>query len=133
MIRPPGLVGLAALAGWLLVAPATVVAADPVADLADGASSDDAEIGDGPELDDESFEDLVADAQRILTLRGYDAGPIDGQFGLRTQRAIRAYQNLARDQGYLEALKGPQRVPSSDADGRRELVRMDEPAPLRTR
>jgi hypothetical protein len=71
------------------------------------AAPEDAEIGDGPELDEESLEDLVADAQRLLNLRGFDPGPIDGQLGVRTQQAIRVYQHTARSHGTLEALKGP--------------------------
>jgi len=109
---------LAAFAGSMMAAPAT-------------ADAEDAEPGDGPQVDEDSLADLVADAQRMLGLRGYDAGPVDGQFGLRTQRAIRAYQDLARERGYLEALKGP--PPSTtqgDAAGR-ELVGMDPVAPSR--
>ena len=68
---------------------------------------DDLEEPDHPELDEERLVDLVADAQRRLQLSGYDPGPIDGRMGLRTQRAIRAYQAEARHSGMLEALKGP--------------------------
>lgn len=133
MVPPPGsltgLAGLAALLGWLALAPGPADAAD----AADGTWPDEVELGDGPEVDETSFKDLVADAQRMLALRGYDAGPIDGQFGLRTQRAIRAYQSLAREHGYLEALKGPPRTEPGDAAGRRELVRMEPVAPSRAR
>ena len=136
MIRPlgslTGLAGLAALLGWLAMAAGSAGAADAAAEPADGAWLDGVELGDGPEVDEASFKDLVADAQRMLTLRGYDTGPIDGQFGLRTQRAIRAYQNLAREHGYLEALKGPPRAEPGDPAGRRELVRMEPIAPSRT-
>jgi TPR repeat protein len=38
----------------------------------------------------------VADVQRALLLRGYDAGPVDNQLGAKTRSAIRAYQ---RDHG----------------------------------
>ena len=129
MIRAPGsllaVAALAALAGlpdWL-VGPAS---ADAGAVTQESLSGD-VEMGDEPELDDASLRDLVADAQRILTLRGYDAGPIDGRLGLRTQRAIRIYQDAARQQGYLEAIKGPQLAePSGPAGGKRELVRMED-------
>jgi peptidoglycan hydrolase-like protein with peptidoglycan-binding domain len=75
--------------------------------------------GDGPEVDEEQIEDLVADAQRLLNLSGYAPGPIDGQFGPRTQRAIRAYQAAARRHGTLEAIKGP---PPDDLAPRPELA-----------
>ncbi len=132
MIRPPGslpalaaVAALAGLAGWLAMDPARADAGAVA--VADDALSGKVEIGNDPELDEESLRDLVADAQRILTLRGYDAGPIDGRLGLRTQRAIRAYQDAARQQGYLEAIKGPR--PSGAAEGQHELVRMEERAP----
>jgi peptidoglycan hydrolase-like protein with peptidoglycan-binding domain len=129
MTRVPGsllalaaLAALAGLPGWL-VGPA---AADADS-VAPGPLSGEIGIGDEPELDDASLRDLVADAQRILTLRGYDAGPIDGRLGLRTQRAIRIYQDAARQQGYLEAVKGPSPEPGSAAGGRRELVHAEDP------
>ena len=87
---------------------------------------DDQEAPDGPELDEERVEDLVADAQRRLRLSGYDPGPIDGQLGLRTQRAIRAYQAAARRGGTLEALKGPRR---NEGAPRPELVLEERAAP----
>jgi peptidoglycan hydrolase-like protein with peptidoglycan-binding domain len=66
-----------------------------------------AQIADPPELDDASPRDLVSDAQRLLRLRGFDPGPLDGAVGLRTREAIRAYQAAARAQGVLEAMKRP--------------------------
>jgi peptidoglycan hydrolase-like protein with peptidoglycan-binding domain len=85
---------------------------------------------DGPELDEQRLVDLVADAQRRLQLSGYDPGPIDGRMGLRTQRAIRAYQAAARRNGTLEALKGPGR---EDAAPRPALVGVERAAPGATR
>ena len=99
-------------AGAMLAAPAgeaadpTVV---PLAEEADGSA--------GP--DEARLVDLIADAQRLLSLSGYDAGPIDGHMGPRTQRAIRAYQDAARRHGTLEALKGP---PPGDQGPRPQLV-----------
>ena len=68
----------------------------------------------------------MADAQRLLSFSGYDPGPVDGQFGPRTQRAIRAYQAAARRQGTLEAIKGP---PPGEPLSRPELVGLDQPPP----
>lgn len=66
---------------------------------------DDAKVADELDMSEMSVRDLIADAQRMLALGGYDPGPIDGRIGIRTQRAIRAYQAAAR--GDLEDLKGP--------------------------
>jgi Putative peptidoglycan binding domain len=120
------LAALAGPAGWL---GAGVASANEVLQPADVAPED-VETGGGPELNEESLHDLVADAQRLLQLRGYDPGPIDGRFGWRTQRAIRAYQATARSRGYLEALKGPG-VAGRDpaAASRHELVRIEEQPP----
>jgi hypothetical protein len=85
----------------------------------------DREVPDRPDVDEKQLEDLVADAQRLLRLSGYDPGPIDGRLGLRTQRAIRAYQATARRLGTLEALKGP--PPGAAAPGP-ELVGAELPA-----
>jgi peptidoglycan hydrolase-like protein with peptidoglycan-binding domain len=121
------LAALAGLAGWL---GAGVASANEVPQLAADAAPDDVEIGDGPELDEESLQDLVADAQRLLRLRGYDPGTIDGRFGWRTQRAIRAYQETARSRGYLEALNGPGVAgPEPVAATRHELARIEEEPP----
>ena len=134
MFRPSrsfiAIAALAALvgsAGWL---GAGVASANEVLQLAAEVAPEDVEIGDGPELNEESLQDLVADAQRLLRLRGYDPGPIDGRFGWRTQRAIRTYQATARSRGYLEALKGPG-VAGRDAAAasRHELVRIEEQPP----
>ena len=127
MIRPfRPFIAIAALAAF---GAAGVASADEVLQLADVAPEV-VEIGDGPELDEDSLHDLVADAQRLLRLRGYDPGPIDGRFGWRTQRAIRAYQATARSHGHLEALKGPG-VAGRDAvaASRHELVRIEEQPP----
>ena len=97
-----GCAALLPAAGGVFAAPAGA-APDPL--TVAGAQ----EEPDGPELDEERLVDLVADAQRLLQLSGYDPGPIDGHMGLRTQRAIRAYQAAARRSGTLEALKGPGR------------------------
>lgn len=35
----------------------------------------------------------VADLQKILTGQGYNTGPIDGNFGLQTAAAVRAFQS----------------------------------------
>lgn len=104
------------LAGLAQAAPASQAAA---------AAPGDAEVADAPELDESSYTDLVKDAQRLLTLRGFDPGPLDGQLGLRTRRAIRAYQAEARARGVLEALKGPAGQSPVDPVGRPELVRID--------
>jgi hypothetical protein len=100
-----------------------------VPEIGDGATED-VERGAGAELDELSLRDLVADAQRLLRRRGYDPGPIDGQVGWRTQRAIREYQALARSHGYLEALNGPGVADREHAavTSRHELVRVAEPA-----
>jgi len=37
--------------------------------------------------------DVVRSAQQALTDRGYDATPIDGQFGPKTEEAVRRFQN----------------------------------------
>ena len=132
MIRPSrsfiaiaALAALAGSAGWL---GAGVAAANEALQPPDVAPED-VEIGGGPELNEESLQGLVADAQRLLQLRGYDPGPIDGRFGWRTQRAIRAYQAAARSRGYLEALKGPGVAERDPAASRPELVRIEEQPP----
>ena len=130
MIRPSRpFIAVAALAALAGSGAAGVASASEVPQLADVAPKD-VEIGDGPELDEDSLHGLVADAQRLLRLRGYDPGPIDGRFGWRTQRAIRAYQATARSHGHLEALKGPG-VAGRDAAAasRHELVRIEEQPP----
>jgi peptidoglycan hydrolase-like protein with peptidoglycan-binding domain len=110
---------------------ASAIPAAPASEMADAAAvaPDDQEEPDGPELDEAQLGDLVADAQRRLRLSGYDPGPIDGQLGLRTQRAIRAYQAVARRNGTLEALKGP---PPGNAAARPELVGSGQRAPAPT-
>jgi hypothetical protein len=127
LIRPsPSIVAIAALAGWLGAGVASANEALQPDDVAPEAG----EIGDAPELDEESLQDLVADAQRLLRLRGYDPGPIDGRVGWRTQRAIRAYQETARSRGYLEALEGPGVAgPEPAAPPLNDLVRIEEPPP----
>jgi peptidoglycan hydrolase-like protein with peptidoglycan-binding domain len=129
--RSRPLVVLAALAfaalppvGAALAAPESEAAAAAV------AAAQDLPEPDGPEVDEERLVDLVADAQRRLRLSGYDPGPIDGRMGLRTQRAIRAYQAAARRGGTLEALKGPAR---DDAAPRPEVVGLERAAPSLTR
>ncbi len=47
-----------------------------------------ADASGGPEVD----RSVVADIQRELNQRGYDAGPVDGRPGDRTRTAIRTYQ-----------------------------------------
>jgi hypothetical protein len=117
---------LAGSAGWLGAGVASANEVLPATDVA----PEDVEIGGGPELNEESLQDLVADAQRLLHLRGYDPGPIDGRFGWRTQRAIRAYQETARSRGYLEALNGPGVAgPEPAAGSPDELVRIEEQPP----
>jgi peptidoglycan hydrolase-like protein with peptidoglycan-binding domain len=94
-----------ALLGWA----GTGLAGGAVAGSAESAAvaPADVEEPDGPDVDEEDIEDLVADAQRLLSASGYDPGPIDGYIGPRTQRAIRAYQAAARRHGTLAAIKGP--------------------------
>jgi peptidoglycan hydrolase-like protein with peptidoglycan-binding domain len=98
---------LAALA--LLGTAGAGLAGDAVAAGPDTAAvaPGDVEEPDAPDVDEEQIEDLVADAQRLLSASGYDPGPIDGYIGPRTQRAIRAYQAAARRHGTLAAIKGP--------------------------
>ena len=123
---------LAALGCAAALLPAGAVFAAPDDQPADQPEDqpEDQEAADGPKVDEERLVDLVADAQRRLQLSGYDPGPIDGQMGLRTQRAIRAYQAAARRSGTLEALKGPAR---DGAAPRPELVGSERPAPDLTR
>lgn len=127
-------IGLRLLA--VLAAFAAGAAGDARAEPADeavgsAAVAPDGQAGaDGPEVDGQRLVDLVADAQRRLQLSGYDPGPIDGRMGLRTQRAIRAYQAAARRSGTLEALKGPGR---EDAASRPDLVGLERAAPAATR
>jgi peptidoglycan hydrolase-like protein with peptidoglycan-binding domain len=111
---------LGCLVGALAAGPALAASAGQ-ASPPSVASSQDGNATDAPELDDTSYRDMVADAQRLLMLRGFDPGPIDGQIGLRTRQAIRAYQAAARSRGVLEALKGPPPV---------EAKVTDAPAPL---
>ena len=125
-MRPTSLAA-AALLAWLGSGAALAGAAGETLDPA-VAAADDAEEADAAEVDEEQIEDLVADAQRLLSLSGYDPGPVDGQFGPRTQLAIRAYQAAARRHGTLEAIKGP---PPDDATPRPELVGLEQPAPDR--
>lgn len=130
MLRPScPIIAIAALAALAGFGRADVVSASEARQLAD-AAAEDVEIGDGPEVDEDSLHDLVSDAQRLLRLRGYDPGPLDGRLGLRTQRAIRAYQATARSRGYLEALKGPE-IPAREpaAGPPHELVRVEEQPP----
>ena len=49
----------------------------------------------------------MTDAQRLLRLRGFNPGPLDGQIGLRTRQAIRAFQADVRTRGVVQALQGP--------------------------
>jgi len=126
LIRPSRpIVVIAALAVLAGSGAAGVASASELTQLAD-AAPEDVEFGGGPGPDEDSLHDLVADAQRLLHLRGYDPGPIDGRFGWRTQRAIRAYQATARSRGYLEALKGPG---DAAAALRPELVRIEDQPP----
>jgi peptidoglycan hydrolase-like protein with peptidoglycan-binding domain len=110
--RPGPVVAVEALAllgcliGALAAGPAGAASAGKASPAA-AASAKDAEVPDAPDLDDGSYQDLVTDAQRLLTLRGFDPGPLDGQIGVRTRRAIRAYQADARARGVLEASKPP--------------------------
>jgi peptidoglycan hydrolase-like protein with peptidoglycan-binding domain len=104
---------LGCLIGALAAGPAL---AAPAAKAPSPAPPRDSEVADAPDLDDASYRDLVTDAQRLLTLRGFDPGPLDGQLGLRTRQAIRAYQAEARSRGVLEALKGPAAASSNVAD-----------------
>jgi len=139
MLRPPGPIAtlaatalLGGLIGVLAAGPAPAAAAGAAA--LPSAASRDAEVADPPELDDASYRDLVADAQRLLAVRGFDPGPIDGRLGLRTREAIRAYQAMARSQGVLEALKGP---PPGERDlvdlpGQPELIRLEPPTAAAT-
>lgn len=109
LVAVAGVVALGGtLAGPALAEPASQAAAVP---------AEEAGIADSPDLEETpSYVNLVADAQRLLNLRGFDPGPIDGQLGLRTLRAIRAYQAQARARGLLEALKGPAPVEAKAAE-----------------
>ncbi len=118
--------GLVALGGPF----AEPAPAAPANQASAAAPAEVAEVPDSPELDETSYQDLVTDAQRILRLRGFDPGPIDGQLGLRTLRAIRAYQAEARSRGILEALKGPASVEAkaASAPGHPEAARIERAA-----
>ncbi len=136
MLRPPGsIITLAAVAplgcliGAFAAGPALAAPAGAAPPLA--AATQNADVPDAPEVDDASYRDLIADAQRLLALRGFDPGPIDGRVGLRTREAIRAYQAVARSEGVLEAVKGP--PPDGrdlvDLPGRSPgLIRLEPPA-----
>ncbi len=133
MVRTPGpaiaveaLGLLGCMIGALVAGPAWAAPAGQGSAPAATPPPQDAEVADAPELDDASYRDLVTDAQRLLKLRGFDPGPLDGQIGLRTRRAIRAYQAAARSRGVLEALKGPPPLEAnaSDPAARPELVRL---------
>ena len=100
--------------GLLLAGSASEPAADERQILADLAPLD-----DEADLDETSLDDLVADAQRMLSLGGYDPGPIDGQLGLRTQRAIRSYHEAVRTGGLLDALKKGEPEPGAAPDNER--------------
>ncbi len=91
--------------------------------LKPASAMDDVEAAAEADMDETSLRDLVTDAQRILTLGGFDPGPIDGRLGLRTRRAIQAYQETARTNRSLAALKQAARP-------RPELVGGEAPAPL---
>jgi peptidoglycan hydrolase-like protein with peptidoglycan-binding domain len=112
LARPGPIVAVEALAllgcllGALTAGPAVAASAGKASPAA-AASAKDAEVPDAPDLDDASYQDLVTDAQRLLRLRGFDPGPLDGQIGVRTRQAIRAYQAEARARGVLEASKPP--------------------------
>jgi peptidoglycan hydrolase-like protein with peptidoglycan-binding domain len=73
--------------------------------LKPSATMDGVEATDEAEMNEGSFRDLVSDAQRILTLDGFDPGPTDGRLGLRTRSAIQAYQDAARKNRSLADLK----------------------------
>ena len=106
--------------GLLLAGSASEPAADERQILADLAPLDDeADLDDEAYLDETSLDDLVADAQRMLSLGGYDPGPIDGQLGLRTQRAIRSYHEAVRTGGLLDALKKGEPEPGAALDSAR--------------
>ena len=100
--------------GLLLAGSASEPAADEGQIVADLAPLD-----DQADLDEASLDDLVADAQRMLSLGGYDPGPIDGQLGLRTQRAIRSYHEVVRTGGLLDALKKGEPEPGAALDSER--------------
>jgi hypothetical protein len=91
--------------------------------LKPASAMDDVDAAAEAEMDEGSLRDLVSDAQRILTLDGFDPGPIDGRLGLRTRRAIQAYQETARTNRALADLKRAARP-------RPELVGGEEPPPL---
>lgn len=66
------------------------------------------------EVAEASFEDRVAEVQRMLMRQGFDPGPIDGRLGVRTRDAIRAYQSLVRAkelEGAGEGLAGAKGPP----------------------
>jgi peptidoglycan hydrolase-like protein with peptidoglycan-binding domain len=119
------LVGLLG-AGLLVAGSAPEPAPDEVPILADLDP-----LADEGELDEASLDDLVADAQRMLRLRGYDPGPIDGQLGPRTRQAIRTYQEAVRADGLLEALKGEPGSAAAPESRRYDFEARPTPSSLR--
>jgi peptidoglycan hydrolase-like protein with peptidoglycan-binding domain len=108
MVRAPGpVIAALALLGCLVgtAGPAVAAGSDKASRLP--APTKDVEVPDAPDLDDSSYRDLVTDAQRLLKLRGFDPGPVDGQIGVRTRRAMRAYQADVRTRGVAQALGEP--------------------------
>jgi peptidoglycan hydrolase-like protein with peptidoglycan-binding domain len=87
-------------------------------------------LADEADLDEASLDDLVADAQRMLSLRGFNPGPIDGQLGPRTRQAIRSYQEAVRADGLLEALTGEPRPAAGPESQRYDFEARPTPSSL---
>jgi len=77
---------LAAVA--LLVAPALTLSGGPFTSLHPEEAYPDPEVP----ADFDPYAGLVSEVQRMLRARGFDAGPINGDFGAKTQAALAQFQ-----------------------------------------
>ena len=79
---------LAAVA--LLVAPALTLSGGPFTSLHPEEAYPDPEVP----ADFDPYSGLVSDVQRKLRARGFDPGPVNGDFGSKTQAALAQFQLL---------------------------------------
>jgi hypothetical protein len=78
--------GLAAVA--LLLAPALTLSGGPFTSLHPEEAYPDPEIP----ADFDPYAGLVSEVQRGLRARGFDPGPVNGEFGAKTQAALAQFQ-----------------------------------------